>query len=243
MIEPVPPLLDEKVDRRSRKHLLQLLDDRHYTDRMNALLRCNGATYGVVSESDARQPAGTHSRDEWEIPRFCETRCPDLVDSAELKHWWLPPQPTTPKGPTWDLLSTCKIKGERGLLLVEAKAHEQELGRAGKSPPSGSAQSATNHEHIRGRLSSVSAELRSQNWKVDVNAEKHYQLANRVAWAWKLSECGVPVILLYLGFLGDTYFSDRFIDRDHWQRAMGSYMEGVVPLNLPGQEIAGRSGG
>lgn len=49
--------------------------------------------------------------------------------------------------------------------------------------------------------------------------------------------------LLYLGFLGDKDFKDHFVDRDHWQRAMGSYMEGLLPLNLPEQEMRGKNGG
>ena len=31
--------------------------------------------------------------------------------------------------------------------------------------------------------------------------ENRYQMANRFAWSWKLTELGYPVVLVYLGFL------------------------------------------
>ena len=34
--------------------------------------------------------------------------------------------------------------------------------------------------------------------------EHHYQMTNRFAWSWKLTELGYPVILVYLGFLEAT---------------------------------------
>ena len=32
--------------------------------------------------------------------------------------------------------------------------------------------------------------------------DSHYQMSNRFAWAWKLTELGIPVILAYLRFIG-----------------------------------------
>jgi len=72
----------------------------------------------------------------------------------------------------------------------------------------------------------------------------NYQLSNRVAWAWRTAQNGgVPVVLLYLGFIGDKYFPDDFVDREHWHRVMGAYMNGVLPLNLPGRTIKFDGGG
>jgi hypothetical protein len=39
-----------------------------------------------------------------------------------------------------------------------------------------------------------------------LTADSHYQLANRLASAYKVASAGIPVVLLYLGFTGDTYF-------------------------------------
>lgn len=53
----------------------------------------------------------------------------------------------------------------------------------------------------------------------------------------------MPVALLYLGFTGDSYFADAFIDDDHWHRAVGAYMDGLLPLSLPNRRIALPGGG
>ena len=162
----------------------------------------------------------------------------------KLEGWWLPTE-RTDKGPTWDLLSTCMIGGRNGLLLVEAKAHEEELDYAGKQlKRTASVQSKANHAHIQHTLATVSGNLDHRlDGNVNISIDTHYQLANRIAWAWKLAESGLPVMLLYLGFLGDTYFADCFRDHDHWQRAMGAYMRGVLPLDLPGKVVRSDEGG
>ncbi len=36
-----------------------------------------------------------------------------------------------------------------------------------------------------------------------------YQLCNRVAWAWKLADLGVPGVLVFLGFLNATEMRDQ----------------------------------
>ena len=35
----------------------------------------------------------------------------------------------------------------------------------------------------------------------DLSRDSHYQLSNRFAWSWKIASMGVPVVLVYLGFL------------------------------------------
>jgi hypothetical protein len=68
-----------------------------------------------------------------------------------------------------------------------------------------------------------------------ISVDRHYQLANRLSAAERLASCGVPVVLLYLGFTGDTYFeADYLRDDAHWQRVMGVYVLGTVPLWWPG---------
>lgn len=234
--------------RGSAKHLMDLLESRHGLDALNSLIAEASAS---IQPTDHWQPSGRmvlDKRREWEIPVFCGKHCGDLANLDVLKDWWLPPQADgrTRKGATWDLLSTCTIEGKKGILLVEAKAHEDELDDSGKPlSRTASVQSKLNHEHVRRNLREVSDRLNeSADGVFALTIDSHYQLANRIAWAWKLADCGIPVVLLYLGFLGDTYFrSDYLTDADHWQRAMGAYLRGVVPLGFPGTPIAGRNGG
>ena len=53
-------------------------------------------------------------------PRFLPDPLPQ-----QLKEWWLK-RPLRANTPNWDLVSTCKIAGRDGLLLIEAKAHDRE---------------------------------------------------------------------------------------------------------------------
>jgi hypothetical protein len=229
--------------RGSRKHVLDLLEDKSYIRKINAILPSSAYGSATVSHSDKHQPRGYADHREFEIEEFIRQNCSQWLDPNTLANWWLPLQRKTPQGASWDLISTCIIDSQPGLLLVEAKAHERELSRGGKTKPSATEQSQLNDRQIRKRLDDVTKALRAGKWAVDVNAESHYQLANRIAWAWKLAELGVPTILLYLGFLGDRYFRDYLRDRDHWQRVMGAYLEGVAPLSLPETLIRGKNAG
>jgi len=76
-----------------------------------------------------------------------------------------------------------------------------------------------------------------------LTAGSHYQLANRLASVYKVASVGMPVVLLYLGFTGDTYFRDYLRDADHWRQLMRGYLQGVVPPDLPGRVLPHESGG
>jgi hypothetical protein len=164
-----------------------------------------------------------------------------------LTGWWLRhTKPHNGKLPTWDLISTCLINSHNGLLLVEAKAHETELSEDGKATKdSASDRSKENHAQITACIvGACKAMRRHVDDRISISVEHHYQLSNRMAWAWRLAEHGLKVALLYLGFTGDLNIgSDYFRDADHWQRAMGAYMSGVIPVDLPGRSFSVSGGG
>ena len=59
-----------------------------------------------------------------------------------------------------------------------------------------------------------------------------YQMANRFAWSWKLVSLGVPVVLVYLGFLDATEMSDLgdpFRERADWVSYVRDHSKGKVP--------------
>lgn len=118
-------------------------------------------------------------------------------DCEVLGDWWLAEQSDNSQTPNWDIASTCTIDGRRGLLLVEAKAHTQELkvqDQVGGRLP--------NRERIAECIEDANGALASQTgleWAL--SHEHHYQMANRFAWSWKLAELGYSVVLVYLGFL------------------------------------------
>lgn len=105
---------------------------------------------------------------------------------AQLQSFW--PR----RGPQWDALGHV---GERGVLLVEAKAHIREMCSPGSS--AGPASRAI----IAQRLREVAAALGAggdADW-----TGAFYQMANRLAHLWFLREHGVEAWLVFVGFLGD----------------------------------------
>lgn len=130
---------------------------------------------------------------------------------------------------------------------MEAKANEAELDWKGKSlRKNASENSILNHQQIGRCITEACQSLNKKIPGINIQRDNHYQLANRVAFAWKLAQCGMPVVLLYLGFIEDSGISDvgvPFRDNDHWQRVMGAYMQGVLPQSFPETRIEFESAG
>ena len=99
---------------------------------------------------------------------------------------------------------------------MEAKAHSDELSegnRCGAGP--------ANRKRIGSALKEANAGLQEATggpWRL--SAEHHYQLANRFAWSWKLATLGVPVVLVYLGFLNAVEMTSPFGSDDDWRDAL-----------------------
>jgi len=239
-----------KLHRGSRQHILDWIEHPDFLPALNEMMRPSKTLIRYV---DTFGPLGrptsvsTAKDKEFELPEFCEQFCPDLKLHEELRSWWLPKSPLNDQArtPVWDAISTCKIDGRPGLLLVEAKAHEGELDWKGKHLPShASEQSRQNHRHIaRKVVESCRALGEASDDKVALDIESHYQLANRVAWSAKVAAMGTPVVLLYLGFVGDTSIPRYLRSADHWERVMGAYLHGKLPLSLPERRVTFSSGG
>jgi len=234
--------------RGSRKHVIDLVSSIDYPNRLQPVLESHGI---VLTPKDPHRPIGLDQSEEWELPGFCRRHCEGWLskssDGSEwdsvFKGWW---RRHRGKLPTWDLISTCLVKERRGLLLIEAKAHESELVADGKvSDQSASDRSQENHVDITLCIEEACKGLRKHvDERIAISIDSHYQLSNRLSWAWRLAEHGVPVVLLYLGFIGDTYFRrDYFVDADHWQRTVGAYMSGALPVSLPGRCVDVPGGG
>ena len=113
--------------------------------------------------------------------------------------------------------------GEPGLLLVEAKAHAEELAAEGKPRPT-SENSRRNHERIGLAITQATAGLHVQTGRRwDLSRDHHYQLSNRFAWSWKLVSLGIPVVLVFLGFLNACEVADvgdPFLSEEEWIRIL-----------------------
>jgi hypothetical protein len=147
-----------------------------------------------------------------------------------LKSWWLDVPYGAANTPNWDIAATCTVAGREGLLLVEAKAHVNELHRKNDSCKSSRLE---NQRSIAAAIAEADAglALHARGW--NLRSDTHYQLCNRFALSWKLAAEGVPVVLVYLGFLNAQEMLPEPILRDdaHWRKTVLDYGAGYVPEN------------
>jgi hypothetical protein len=152
-----------------------------------------------------------------------------------LRSWWLAHEAGA-NTPNWDVAVSCDVEGRPGVVLVEAKASAPELSPAGKAFPAGaSAESAANHERIGAAIREACTALRRLSASTAISRDSHYQLSNRLAFAWKLAALGIPTVLVYLGFCGDSGMVDAgapFQSDADWRVRFGEYAASVVPRDI-----------
>lgn len=217
------------MTRGSRKHILDWTSQADFLTQFERVVGLPGC---VIADPPAWRPRGHEDSAEACLEDCGEHFIPGAGCWDDLASWWLLHRRGANK-PNWDLVVACTIAGQPGLALVEAKAHERELDWRGKrSDPDGSANSAANHERIGQAIGEASAALDRIIPGVQISRDSHYQLANRVAYSWKLASMGVPIVLIYLGFTGDSGIADAgppLRDPVHWRSLMCSYTAGVLP--------------
>ena len=155
----------------------------------------------------------------------------------KLTNWWLAVRQGRMTTPNWDIASTCTIRGEPGLLLVEAKAHADELDPKGKRlDRTASSNSQENHRQIGWAIVEASDDLALATGKPwGLSRNHHYQLSNRFAWSWKLASLGIPVVLIYLGFLNAQDMADKgslFRSEAEWTRVLKDHSRDTVNETL-----------
>jgi hypothetical protein len=194
-------------------------------NKVAAFLSALVTSHALVTAEDRWAPRGFLEPNEaklGESPRFLPE-----PDRAALTRWWLA-RPGNANTPNWDLVSTCLVKERTGLVLIEAKAHEAELAddRCG----------ATNQENLQ-QIERALGEA-TVGWNAlapgfALSATSHYQLSNRFAVAWRLAKMGIPVVLLYLGFLDAQEMAggNRVLLKEHaqWRRCVLARSQGTVP--------------
>lgn len=190
----------------------------------------------ISSNSDFWMPRGLRDFRETTLIDSSDFLTPDRCKA--LTDWWLE-KLRGANLPNWDIASTCTIEGIKGLLLVEAKAHNNELSEAGKSQPTTS-NSQMNHKHIGIAIEQANAGLNGVMKGWALSRDSHYQLSNRFAWAWKLTTLGVPVVLVYLGFLNAIEMCDQgqtFDDNRAWDSCIRNHAKNIVPDDAWGERL------
>jgi hypothetical protein len=208
--------------------------------RRAATLTALIAPWGEVASDDVCMPNGFTDVGEAQL-HAAPPLLPESVRTA-LASWWLAVPSTKATTPNWDIACTCRIGDDRGLLLIEAKAHHGELqkeecGKALAFPVS--ANSIRNHVRIGACLDEASIALASETGRPwALSREHHYQMSNRFAWAWKLTELAVPVVLVYLGFLGcDDMAKDSVViaAEAEWEQFVRAHSGSIAPPDVWGQ--------
>lgn len=212
----------ERRGSRARCILLTNGSDKCVSERLTEII----APWGQVDpEGDHWMPQGFSAPNETKLRPADDFLSQPQFE--ELADWWL----SVKRGaniPNWDIASTAVVEGSsaRGLVLVEAKAHDKELTRGGKGPVT-TANSARNHECIGGAIKEANVGLESATglpW--GLSRDMDYQMSNRFAWAWKIAEMGTPVILVYLGFLRADEMEDQgevFGTSEEWEDFVTSH--------------------
>ncbi|MFH1081682.1 MAG: hypothetical protein V1766_15710 [Pseudomonadota bacterium] len=225
----------EKLHRGSRKHVLDWTGHETFLTEFEQFLAPCTVSFPY---KDAFMPKGINSPLEARLERFGPSWLPEKKPAWDaLKDWWLCHKAGA-NTPNWDIAAVCEIEGQSGLVLVEAKANRWELGKAGKPiAVNASTNSRQNHERIAAAIKEACAGWQHIDNRVLITHKSRYQLANRLAFAWKLASLGIPVVLVYLGFTGDEGIRGSFMDDAAWQDAFDKYTFGNVPLGLFGKRL------
>jgi len=195
-------------------------------ERLMFLAHLSGAV--VSPGADTWRPRGRSDYKETTLVEGTDFIQPDI--SKSLIGWWLKVARRA-RLPNWDIASTCLIEGKRGLVLIEAKAHDNELSADGKRPPT-TANGRLNHVKIGRAIEEANAGLNSISKRWALSRDSYYQLSNRFAWTWKLTSLGVPVVLVYLGFLNAKEMCDQgcpFSSHAVWENHLRLKVKDHVP--------------
>lgn len=244
MLKRFPELgRNEQRGSKPRCHLLTDGTRAEVAGRLTGLVK----PFGSVSKGYVWRPRGFERTDELQL--HIQNRVIPLKVSRELQRWWFAVRGGA--SPNWDIVSQCSVgKGKDskdGVLLVEAKAHSAELDSDAKSPAGASDGSQRNHKRIGDAIDEANVGLQrlTGNAGWSLSRDHCYQISNRFAWAWKIAELGVPVVLVYLGFLDASEMSDKgdtFADPEGWDRCVKVHAKGQVPEDVWEQPFQTSSG-
>jgi hypothetical protein len=124
----------------------------------------------------------------------------------ELLSWWLAKRKGQQSLPQFNFLSTCMIDEKPGLFLIQFKKRVDNDFPEGKN----NEDNKDNHKQIGDRISSVSEKLSDDDkFSFGLTHESYYELSNRFAWTWKLADLGIPVVLVYLGFISTKEMDEK----------------------------------
>ena len=207
--------------RGSKMHVLDWIERDDFASTLNEMIEATGM---MVSQDSERMPRNATDQTEARIGKSCGGLVPDMLN-RQIRNWWLMKHAGA-NVPNWYLAcSATATDCRRGLVLVEAKAHLAEFRNESKGKGIGN---PDNHARIAGAIEEARSALNQGVPGTAISIDSWYQLANRIAFAWKLATSGVPTVLIYLAFTGDAGVGEPFQDDDHWTRTVMS-ASSVIP--------------
>jgi|SRR5208337_1991854 len=212
-------------------------------ERSGSRARCILLTDGegtVVAQrlTSLIEPFGVvdHNKHYWMPRGFAAPREARLGEAVNLlstenralvSDWWLAVRHPKANTPNWDIAFTARIDEREGLVLVEAKAHENELSAGGKAVTKRT--NTDNRKQIEACCVKAGEKLNACLPGWNLSATRNYQLCNRFAWAWKVATLGIPVVLVYLGFLDADEMPIPLRSGPGWKALMRAHSDGIVP--------------
>ncbi|MBV8205221.1 MAG: hypothetical protein JO041_00375 [Acidobacteria bacterium] len=183
----------------SEFHLLRYLG--YHRNVLNR--KTEAATGGRVIEwLDFPSDSGEKLDAEWKGVAF--------ADSASLKSAWQEFWPQSGNVPNWDAVGRLETDAGIEFLLVEAKAHVEELRSscgARKEEMNGDPEEERRKSGIAKIRAALESTIDAHSFAVGVERwlEPYYQYANRLAHLHFLNEHKIPARLLFIYFCGDHW--------------------------------------
>ena len=213
---------------RLRCLMLSSLSDEQVANSLTELV----SPHAIVKTHNFWRPRGFVHPQEPQLCKNTEFLSKEICD--EMLNWWLSVRRNNPTTLVLDIAATCSVPDydQQGIVIVEAKAHWDEFSENGKKLSTNT--NKENHQSIGDAIQEANTAL-GEGW--NLSRDSHYQLCNRFAWAWKLSQLGIPVVLVYLGFLHATEMNDPFLNPEDWKKCLLAHAKGIVPEEIWGTNL------
>ena len=107
----------------SQSAMLDLISSPNFFAKLAEIIDDSSVKFSL---EEKHVPLSKGKFNEAELKDFLkETFLPVIGD--QIRDWWLDVVKPNTRTPNWDFVSTCSINGIKGLLLIEAKAHWNEV--------------------------------------------------------------------------------------------------------------------
>ena len=178
----------------SEFHLLRFLG--YHRNRLNQTIEkeCGGRVIDWLDFGFCKETDLGHADSEWKGMDFLDPN--SGVKSAWMNYW-----PQSGNVPNWDAVGVLDLNSNPEFLLIEAKAHVEEIESSCGARENGGFSMI--ERALSATISANEFNRQSDNW-----LRPYYQYANRVAQLDFLLEHGVMARLIFVYFCGDKWPRD-----------------------------------